>query len=284
MGNILVTGATGNVGLAVVKHLTERKQQVIAAVIDIDKEPKKLPPNIEYRMFDFLNPELYKNSLEDVDRVFLMRPPQLGNPKDLEPFVRELKDRNIKLLVFLSLLGVEKNPFPPHGKIEKQIVDIGLPYSFLRPSFFMQNLTGLHLEDIVKHNEIIVPVGRSRTSFIDADDIGKAAAVCLADPEKYKNTKHTLTGPEALNYYKVAEIFSRVLGRKVSFKNPSFFRYRGYMKERGFEKDYINVTTLLYLMTRVGTANLVNDDFYKLTGEKPTTFEEFVIKHKSKFY
>lgn len=284
MGKILVTGATGNVGLAVVKHLTERKQQVIAAVIDLDKEPKKLPPNIEYRMFDFLNPELYKNSLEDVDRVFLMRPPQLGNPKDLEPFVRELKDRNIKLVVFLSLLGVEKNPFPPHGKIEKQIVDIGLPYSFLRPSFFMQNLTGLHLEDIVKHNEIIVPVGRSRTSFIDADDIGKAAAVCLADPEKHKNTKHTLTGPEALNYYQVAEIFSRVLERKVSFNNPSFFRYRGYMKDRGFEKDYINVTTLLYLMTRVGTANLVNDDFYKLTGEKPTTFEEFVIKHKSKFY
>jgi len=140
----------------------------------------------------------------------------------------------------------------------------------------MQNLSGVHSVDIREKNEIFIPAGKSKTSFIDAADIGFATAVLLHEPEKYKNTAHTITGPEALDYYEVAEILSKVVGRKITYAKPGFLRYRSYyIKKRGLEKGYVNVTVALYFMTRMGTAKEVTNGFYELTGRKPRTLEDF---------
>lgn len=58
------------------------------------------------------------------------------------------KEIGIKHIVFLSLLGVEKNPIVPHAKIEAMIKASGIPYTFLRPSFFMQNLLSQHGDEL----------------------------------------------------------------------------------------------------------------------------------------
>jgi len=98
----------------------------------------------------------------------------------------------------------------------------------------------------------------------------------LNNPEKYKNTKHTITGPKALNYYEVAEILSKVTNRKIIYKRPSFLRYwYHYVVKRGLDKKYVNVRVALYFMTRMGTAEKVTDEFKKLTGKNPTTFKKF---------
>jgi nucleoside-diphosphate-sugar epimerase len=205
-----------------------------------------------------------------------MRPPHLGKPEDLYPFIDEMKKHNIKFVSFLSLMGVEKNTIPPHHKIEKYIEKAGLPYAHIRPGFFMQNLSGIHSVEIREKNEIFIPAGRSKTSFIDAADIGLATAILLHDPEKYKNTAHTITGPEALDYYQVAEILSKVTGKRISYAKPGFLKYRRYhINKRGLDKAYVNVTVALYFMTRMGTAKAVTDGFYKLTGRQPRTLEEF---------
>lgn len=95
-----------------------------------------------------------------------------------------------------------------------------------------------------------MPAGRSKTSFIDAADIGLAVAQVLAQAEKYKNTAHTLTGAKALDYYQVADILSNVMGRKITYAKSSFLKYRRhYIKQRGLDKDYVNVTVALYFMT-----------------------------------
>jgi uncharacterized protein YbjT (DUF2867 family) len=141
----------------------------------------------------------------------------------------------------------------------------------------MQNVSGIHSEEIREEDKIFIPAGRSKTSFIDAADIGLSIAVLLHEPEKYKNTAHTITGPEALDYYQVAAILSRITGRKITYDKPGYLKYRSYyIKKRGLDKGFVNVTIALYFMTRMGTAKKVTDDFYKLTGKKPRTFENFV--------
>jgi uncharacterized protein YbjT (DUF2867 family) len=76
--------------------------------------------------------------------------------------------------------------------------------------------------------KIFIPAGKSKTSFIDAEDIGLSIAVVLHEPEKYKNTAHTITGPEALDYYQVAEILSRIRDKKISYAKPGYLKYRSY--------------------------------------------------------
>lgn len=140
----------------------------------------------------------------------------------------------------------------------------------------MQNLSGIHSVEIREKNEIFIPAGKSKTSFIDALDIGIAVATVLHFPEKYRNTAHTITGPEALDYFEVAEILSKITNRKIRYVKPGYLRYRKYyIKKRKLDKAYVNVTIALYFVTRMGTAKKITNDFFELTGKKPHTFEEF---------
>lgn len=279
---VMVTGALGNVGRFVLESLVSMGEQVVAADISLEKLNAaygKLD-NVKTVYFDFTDANTYEVALKEVDRVFLMRPPHLGKPEDLLPFVQAMSKADLKLVSFLSLMGVENNPVPPHHKIEKFIEQYKLPYAHIRPGFFMQNVSGVHALEIKEQDQIFVPAGKSRTSFIDARDIGLAIATVLHSPEKYKNSAHTITGPESLDYYQIADILSELLGRKIKYARPSYLKYRSvYIKKRGLNKVYVNVTVMLYFMTRMGTAKMVTDGFEKLIGRKPRTFKEFAIEN-----
>ena len=279
---ILVTGALGNVGRFVLESLVEMGEQITAGDINLDKlnETYGKIESVKAVYFDFTDSKTFESALQDVDRVFLMRPPHLGKPEDLLPFIEALSKADIQLVSFLSLMGVENNPVPPHHKIEKFIEQYKLPYAHIRPGFFMQNVSGVHALEIKEQNQIFVPAGRSKTSFIDAKDIGLATATLLHQYEKYKNTAHTITGPESLDYFQVADILSDVLGRKIKYAKPSYLKYRSvYIKKRGLDKGYVNVTVMLYFMTRMGTAKMVTEGFEKLVGRKPRTFKEFAVEN-----
>lgn len=281
---ILVTGATGNVGAHVVKELLKQNETVVASGMDLEKISNRFKGAVKAVRLDFANPDTYEDALKGVDRVFLMRPPHLGKPQDFYPFIDTMRERGIRLVCFLSLMGIEKNPIPPHHKIEKQIEKAGLPFCHIRPGFFMQNLSGIHSDEIREKSQIFIPAGRSRTSFIDAEDIGLAAAVVLHRPDKHSNKAYTITGPEALRYDQVASVLSDILGRNITYTNPGFLQYRDYyIKVRKLDKKLVNVTIALYFMTRMGTAKQVTDDFRKLTGREPKTICQFIRENLEHF-
>ena len=281
---VLVTGASGNVGNYVVKELLKMGEEVITAGTDTKKLKNMFGDKVHAVEFDFTKQHTFKDALNEVDRVFLMRPPHLGKPQDLYPFIDAMKSSNIKLVSFLSLMGVENNIIPPHHKIEKYIESLQIPYTHIRPGFFMQNVSGIHSLEIREQDKIFIPAGKSKTSFIDAADIGLSIATVLHEPEKYRNTAHTITGSEALDYYQVAEILSRVTGRKITYDKPGYLKYRRYyIKVRGLDKAYVNVTVALYFMTRMGTAKEVTNGFYELTGKTQRSFEDFALENRSAF-
>lgn len=285
MATILVTGSTGNIGSYVVTELLKREAEVRAAVTNIGRARTIFQPhpNLEITAFDFLQPSTFPAALKDIKKIFLIRPPQLAKPeRDMLPFLKAAKSAGVEHIVFVSLIGVEKNPIVPHHKIENLILELGFTYTFLRPSFFMQNLNTTHREDISIRNELYIPVGKAKTSFIDTRDIGEAAAVCLTRSE-HENKKYELTGPEALSYDEVASIMSRILGRKIIYKNPNVFTFRNTIIKRGMPKGFANVMTVLYTMTKFGTAKKITHDLEKILTHPPITFERYVKDHKEDF-
>ena len=281
MDKYLITGGTGNIGKYVIEELLEMNKDIRVAVRGITQAEQVFKDkNVELVAFDFLDNTTFDNALEGVEGIFLMRPPNLANPeKDMFPFLQDAKEKGIKKIVFVSLLGVEKNPVVPHRKIESMIKELGINYVFLRPSFFMQNLSSNHKEELKERNELFIPAGKSKTSFIDTRDIGKAAAITLVE-EKYKNQGITLTGKTAIDYYEVAEIMSRVLNRKIEYKNPGLLKFRKERIKRGTPKEFANVMMFLYLMTKLGTAKSITNDLEKIIGTEPTSFERYVMDHK----
>jgi len=271
---ILIIGSTGNIGKHVVSYLKTQNIPFKEGLY----QPKVMSESKV--SFDFLEPKTFSYALKDVTKVFFVRPPQLGNPKDIYPFLDYCKTHRIEQVVFVSLLGVEKNPIPPHAKIERYMRKNHLPFTFIRPSFFMENLIHPHGRDIKERNQIIVPAMKSKTSFIAAKDIGHVCAEVLIHTKNHLNQAYTITGPEALNYEEVATTFSKHLNKKITYTNPSMKTYQKHMESLGFDQGYVKVTKLLYMMTRLGTAKKVTDQVEQLLKRKPMRLDDFIIENK----
>lgn len=282
MGKLLVTGSLGNVGGYVAKHAIAKGMEVVVAGIDTLALQKRYGESAEAVRFDFTDPSTFKSALKGVDRVFVMRPPHLGNPRDLKPFIDDMRTTGgIRLVCFLSLLGVEKNPVPPHHRIEKILDQSGLPCCHIRPSFFMQNLSGIHAFEIRHFDRIAVPVANARTSFIDAEDIGELIATLMETPASHQGKAYSVTGPEALNYEEVAGLLTKELGRTIHYANLSPSLAKTYWRDiRGIDAKYATVMSLLYMMTRLGSANKVTTTYASLMGKQPTDFPSFARKNR----
>ncbi|KAG2388169.1 hypothetical protein C9374_001019 [Naegleria lovaniensis] len=197
-------------------------------------------------------------------RLFLMRPPDLSNiQRDMKPFLefithsRPANNNSTttylpEQIVFMSVLGAENNKFIPHYKIEQILKEHSqrVPYVFLRPSFFMQNLTTTHLKEIRDDSQLFMPAGNGSTSFIDVRDIAQAAARILTEEnaEKYANKAFDLTGSEALTYFEVAKKLSDACGRTIVYANPSIpkFMFRTWKSNPDVPFTYVMVVTALY--------------------------------------
>jgi uncharacterized protein YbjT (DUF2867 family) len=279
---ILVTGATGNVGGDVLRGLLGLGLPVRAAVTDPTRTRKTLLANADVVRFDFTDPSTFGPALEGINRVFLMRPPIMGDPKAFQPFLEALKFINVEQVVFLSLLGAQNNPVVPHRKLEFAIEKLELPHVFLRPSFFLQNLSTTHLQDILERNDLFVPAGNGRASLIDARDIAAVAVRALSVPH-IVNGGIDLTGANALTYSEVAAVFSEVLGRHITYSDPAPPKFGLEMQKRGMKPEFVNVMILIYNTNRFGLAARVTHDVERILGRKPISLQDFVEDFKHLF-
>src|SRR5512139_749509 len=191
---ILIIGALGNVGIQVVNALQAAGRTVRAADRDLTRLRDGFGSSVECVRFDFSQPETFAQAFEGVERMFLMRPPQISNVKrDMFPAIDAAKQAGVKYVVFLSVIGIEKMTFIPHYKVEIHLKEQGFQTTFLRCSFFMQNLSTTHRREIKERSEIFVPVGNAKTSFIDVRDIGAVAARILTE-DGHAGKNYNLTG------------------------------------------------------------------------------------------
>jgi len=281
---ILITGATGNVGKETIRKLLNSSNdqiEIIAGVRDLNKSKKSLNyDKINFAKFNFKNKKLIKNSLKDIDRMLLIRPPAISKVKKyIHPVIKEAKNKNIKQIVFLSLQGVENNPLVPHYKIEKLIKEERVPYTFLRPSFFMQNLSTTHKKEIKENDEIYIPAGKGKTNFIDVRDIADVASLVLTE-KNHINKAYEITGKEALSYYEVANVLSEKLGREITYKDPSIISFFIKKKKEGLNIGKILVMIGLYTVARLGKANKSTNEIKNLLDREPIFLSEFVEDYK----
>lgn len=284
MTKILVLGSTGNIGWPLVQQLATIPTIDVIAGIHHHPNPDLQALGVQTVPFDFLDPATFEPALNAVDKLFFVRPPQLANPEhDMQPFLQAAKAHHIKQVVFISLIGVEKNPMVPHRKIERMITNLALPYTFLRPGFFMQNLITSHGEDLRQRHTLFIPAGHAKTSFIDCRDIAAAAAVVLQDPQ-YLGQALELTGPVALTYQQVANMMTAILGTPISYAKPSFLRFRRVMLKRGIPKEFVNVMVMLYLITRLGHANHITNTLPQVIGRSAHTMQDFITDEVKPYF
>lgn len=280
---ILVTGPTGTVGRHVVESLVEAGATVRVALRNPGAAglPAAFPaasPAAEAVHFDFADPASWLGALDGVDRLFLIRPPAISDVITyLRPVIRLAASRGLRHVVFLSLIGV--NRVMPHWQVERDIEAAGLSYTFLRPSFFAQNLLTAYLEDIRDRDQIRLPAGRGKTAFVDTRDIAAVAAQALIQPERHTGRAYSLTGEQALGYSEVAALLTMATGRPIRYVPIGFRRYRRELLAAGFDPVYVRVQLGINLVARLGLAGRTTATMGELLGRPPRTLAEFVTDY-----
>jgi len=271
---ILVTGATGTVGSAVCSALADGPLEVRAGVRSPDGFAG---PADDVVTFDFTDPSTYRETFEGVDSMFLVRPPALSRVRrDIVPALAAAVGAGVDHVVFLSVIGADRNRLLPHARIESWLESAPLSTTFLRASFFMQNLSTTHREEI-RNGELFVPAGSGRTGFVDARDVAAVGAHVLRSGI---TGAYDLTGPEALGYQDVCRQLSATLEHEVTYTAPSLWRFllHSLRTGRGLSKSL--VMGGIYTTARLGLADRVTDDVSRLLGREPTALETFIKDYR----
>lgn len=288
MSNILITGATGNIGFEVIRFLTKinSSNKIIAGVRNIENAKKVLKDfsDIDFTHFDFEDFNTFDNALNGIDKIFLLRPPHISDIDTyFKPLIQKIKEKKIRQIVFLSVQGAEKSKVIPHNKIERLIKENGLDFIFLRPGYFMQNLTTTLMGDIRTKREIILPSGKAKFNWIDIENIGEAGALLLDKFGEYINQTIEITGLENENFAKVTEIINKTIDNPIKYRNVNPLRFFRIKRREGMVKGMIIVMILLHFLPRFQKEPRISDFYERLTGKKPTDLKTFIEREKKQF-
>jgi uncharacterized protein YbjT (DUF2867 family) len=267
---IAVTGATGTVGSQVVTQLIAGG----AAVRSLSRTGRVLDGSVETATFSATDPATWAKAFTGITALFLIRPPQIGNVRrDLLPAVAAARASGVQQVVFLSVLGANHNALLPHRVVERWLDTSGMTATHLRAANFMQNLITVHGADI-RSGRLRLPAGNAAMSYVDAYDVGAAAARCLLDPT-LAGRGYDITGPAAITHAEVAATLSRALDHPVTYHPSSLPRYWSHARRGGMSVPTLAVTSALYTLARIGVGARVTEDTARILARSATSFETF---------
>lgn len=269
---IAVLGATGRVGGEVARLLAAREADAVALVRRPDAATVALPT----ASADLAQPATVRAALDGVDRLFLLTP-HVPHQQQLEATALEAAvDAGVSRIVKVSggAASLGPNGATPtavaHWRSEQRIEASGLGFTFLRPSFFVQNLAAM----VAAGRVLAAPFGRTPIAMVDARDIAACAVAALLDPEP-ADTAWQLTGPRPVALDEVA----RHLGIRYLPVRPGIAERA--MRRRGADRAEAQHALRMAAYFAAGADTVVTDHVEQLTGAAPRSVEAFLDEHRA---
>lgn len=270
---VLVTGATGNTGSAVVAGLRSRGARVRPA----SRRPDPADPDA--LVFDWADPRTFGAALRGATAIYLVAPTGDADPLSLvRPFLELAAAHGVQRVVQLSSSAIERGE-PGLGEIHDAVVELLAEPTVLRPSWFMQNFVGDHpvAAGIRDAREIVTATGAGRLGFIDANDIAATAVEALLATEPVGEDL-VLTGPEALSYADAAAILSDVLGHHVRHVDVSPEERAAQFTAAGLPQEFAGALAAMDRRIAAGDQDFVTTTVEDITGRPPTSLRDFLTR------
>ena len=272
---ILVTGATGNIGSALVQELKASDSDFAV----MTSKPGVTIAGVETRHGDFESAASLTAAFNGIDTLFLLFP-LVENKVDLAKYAAEAaKAAGVNHIVRSSGAGADSASTFALPKLQGEIDDVlaatGIPTTFLRPAGFMQNYV-TYQSQAIKDGAIYMADGGQAQSLIDARDIAAVAARVLTNPNAHAGKAYTLTGGEAFTGEQAAATISAALGKPVKHVSVPTEAAVATMNQWGMPPFIVNVMDSLNKIVSAGYASGVSPDVEIILGRKPRTFAAFV--------
>lgn len=277
---ILVTGATGRIGDAVLRRLSERGADPRAGA----RDPRRLdvPGTVEPVAVDLTKPETLRDALHGVRRVFLY-----AVPDGIDEFVAEAKEAGVEHVVVLSSQTVvdtipERLPLKQmHEVVEDAVAESGIPYTFLRPENFASNLLMWGWPEMIRaESRVRFPYPDAHSDMIHELDIADVAVRVLTG-SSYDGRALFLTGPESLTQRRQAEIIGAAIGRPVVFEEITERQARESLRQ--YIPDWVMDATVGYWAATDGVPAPLSKTVEEITGTPARGFAEWAADHAEDF-
>lgn len=280
---ILVTGATGNIGRALVECLQKTPYSVSVIAASPSGQSVAGTPA---RELNLLSPDSAQAAMRGVKRLFLVTPAHPDMEAMTAHAVRAAQAAGVQHIVRASGAGADPKSDVAiarlQGRCDQIVIDSGITYTLLRPKNFMQNFTTF-LRDMIRAGTVYSSQGEGRVPFIDARDIAAVAARVLQEPLAHVGKAYTLTGPRALTNAEALAVIAEHIGRPVQLVAISEEQAVEGMRQAGMSEAMVQAMFSLNRIIAEGWVTDVTDDVSRLLGRPATAWADFVAEHRDQW-
>lgn len=277
---ILVTGATGNTGRAVVQALSERGVAVRAMV----RKPEQVGgfgTGVDVVVADMTQPASLPAAVRGARQMLLISPLDASMEELQSRMAQAARAGGVQRIVKISteiadpasdaLIGQW------HGKAERAVESTGLDFCHLRPCNFMQNLHAFD-RDIRAHHAFSAPLGDARISLVDVADLAAVAVAVLLDPPATRDPI-VVTGATSPTYHHYAALLTAQLGYPVRYEATTPDEALRRFLAEGMPRWKAHELIRMYAHLQDPAHTRPTDAVLRYTGRPPRAFEDFVQTH-----
>lgn len=270
---ILIIGATGNIGSEIVQQLLAKNIRPRLAVRSREKAMDQWGDKVDYCPFDFSDTNTFLPAFQGVEKCFFIAPHPNPGPS-VKAMLKAAVAQKVAHVVFSSGSTTADIEGKPLFVIEKLVSESGIPWTILRPGWFMQNFATWLGQTIREEGILYLPAADSKTNFIDVRDIAAVAVEVLLNSQVHYGQLYALTGPQALDHFEVVQMLSHHHGKTIKYQPQSQEEYITTMVERGWTKEAANYVADLYKIVKTGKENRVSPAVEKILGRQPISFKQ----------
>jgi uncharacterized protein YbjT (DUF2867 family) len=287
---ILVTGATGKTGGAVVRQLLDRGYPVRATVRKFDERADDLGAlGAEVVVTDFHDLRSMRGAMEGVGRVYFVYPPQGAQLIEATTIAATAaRDAGVRGFVNMSQISAREyseSPLARHHWLSEQILDwadVGAIH--IRPTFFAEMLPILGAATMVTQGKLYLPYGDERHAPVAASDIARVVVGLLTDPEPHVGERYVLTGPKNLTVAEMASVLSEELDTTVEYVDLPVDAWGEVISGVDGMNDFL-VTHLKAVAVdhQNGIFSAETDIVERIGGQPPQSLPEFIRENIDAF-
>ena len=286
-GTILVTGASGLAGAAVIREFNRSGHRVRALVRNrANARTLEAFPTVEVVEGDMLRPETLTEALSGVNRVLLISSPDQQMVETQSTFIDAANNSDVRHIVKFSGLSAADVDTPfifgsMHAEIESYLERSALSWTHLRPSQFMTEYLR-EVPTILAQGALLLPLKDAKLVPVDVADIAKAAYLLLTTPG-HEGKIYAMSGPEALNMEEIAKQISLAVGNTVRYVGISREERRRALLAAGVPSFFVDALDVQAGERLNGTEAIVQSEAHTALGISPTTFVNFARRNAGAF-
>lgn len=280
---LLVTGATGQLGGAVVSFLLKKIPASEIAVLarDAAKASKLKEQGVDVRIGDYHNSESLEKAFQGVDTLLLISSSdfsdRLGQHKRA---VDAAKKAGVKHIIYtgVTMKDYQKSAIAEfmgqHFATEDYIKESGITYTFFRNGLYADVLPMFIGQDPATTG-VFIPAGEGKVAYVVREDIAEALANVLTSTG-HENKTYPITGSALYSYADIASILSDIYGKTVPYISPDQPTFFAALKAAGVPDMYIGVTYGFADATKHHHFEEVDPTLENLLGRRPVGVEAYL--------